>query len=219
MNHYFCDMKHETFITQLTERLVQNLPGTEGHKKMEPITRRRLLAEIHHKKPPRQSAVTIVLYPVNDETHFLLMQRHEYPGVHSGQVSLPGGSVEEGDTNLMFTALRETEEETGIPAKDIQIIGKLTDLYIPPSNFDVQPFVGTIDSIPVLKPDMHEVRELFSVSVNELIDEESIGTDFIMFHDGSCVEVPCFRFSGHMVWGATAMILSEFKVIIKEIMQ
>jgi 8-oxo-dGTP pyrophosphatase MutT (NUDIX family) len=217
MNHYFCVMKHEIFIKQLTERLVQNLPGTEGHKKMEPITRRRLLAEIHHKKPPRQSAVTIVLFAEGDETRFFLMQRHEYPGVHSGQVSLPGGSVESGDRDLMFTALRETEEETGILAKDIQIIGKLTDLYIPPSNFDVQPFVGKIDGIPDLKPDAHEVQELFSVSVNELINPDAIGTDFIMFHDGSCVEVPCFRFSGHMVWGATAMILSEFRQIIMEI--
>jgi 8-oxo-dGTP pyrophosphatase MutT (NUDIX family) len=208
---------YESYILRLTHRLTEPLPGKTGHAKMEPVTRKQFLQNYKHASEPRKSAVMILLFNQIDGLHTFFIERNVYDGVHSGQISFPGGSFEKSDTDLFHTALRETEEEIGIKAMDIKIIGKLTDIYIPPSNFDVLPVVGYLDKDPILQIDTTEVQQVFSVSIRELLNGANIGTGKIISREGNEVEVPCYWIQNHMVWGATSMILSEFIEVIREI--
>jgi 8-oxo-dGTP pyrophosphatase MutT (NUDIX family) len=206
----------ELFIHWLKTRLTQALPGNTGHSKMEPVTRKQFLLDYKHATGPRKSAVMVLLFERENALHTFFIERNIYEGVHSGQISFPGGGFEQADIDLVATALRETEEEIGIKATDIQVLGCLTDLYIPPSNFDVMPVVGYLSKAPMLQIDTSEVQQVFDVAIKELLDEKNKGKGEITARDGSKVEVPCFRFQHHMVWGATSMILSEFIYIIKD---
>ena len=200
----------ESFILNMEHRLSGSLPGQDAQVKMEPITRKKYLLHKMHDTEPKQSAVLILIFHQEDDLHIYLMKRNEYDGVHSGQISFPGGSYEKHDNDLFYTALRETEEEIGIKIKDIQVLGNLTPLYIPPSNFNVFPVVGFLNSKPSLNIDNNEVDEIFSVSFSELLSNQNIGTGMVVTRDGNEIEVPCYWFKGHKVWGATSMILSEF---------
>ncbi len=211
--------EHKIFLQSLSARLLKPLPGSQAHALMEPLTRKKFLHDFQHDSQPKKSAVAIILYFKAQEWHFYLMERNHYPGVHSGQISFPGGSAEKADRSLIDTALREAHEETGIDPNKLNIVGKLTGIYIPPSHFDVLPVVVSHEGIPLPCPDKREVLALFSVSLTELLDPINMTTDSITASDGSKVEVPCFRLSGRMVWGATAMIMSEFRQVITEIGQ
>jgi 8-oxo-dGTP pyrophosphatase MutT (NUDIX family) len=142
------------------------------------------------------------------------MKRTEYPGVHSGQISFPGGGREPGDTDIVDTALRETEEEIGIKKESITTIGTLTDLYIPPSNFLVTPVIGYINERPVFHPDPEEVDEVVEVALEKIMDTNTKQEKEITIFPDIKIKVPSYYTNGHVIWGATAMMLSELIEII-----
>jgi 8-oxo-dGTP pyrophosphatase MutT (NUDIX family) len=157
------------------------------------------------------------LYPKNGEVCFILMRRPDYTGVHSGQISLPGGKFEPGDRDLIATAVREAKEEVGIKPSTVKIIGTLTPLYIPPSNYIVTPAVGWAEPRPEFKADPREVDEMIEVKLTDFLDDRHVQSKRIKLFMGISANFPCFYIDGNIIWGATAMMLSEFRVILKEI--
>ncbi len=182
---------------------------------IEKVSRHRTNHKPNPNKPARKAAVLCLLYPgPNNETYFVLTRREEYPGVHSAQVSFPGGKTEIEDTSLYQTATRETEEEIGVPQDSIHFIRALNDLYIPPSNFLVSPFVSYAKSRPEFKTN-REVAALLEVNLEDLLSEENLKDTLMNFADGKNIETQYFDLNNHKVWGATAIILYEFRTLIK----
>ena len=207
---------YSTFIKLLRKRLQEPLPGVEAQYKMAPEGR--MPPELHDRylENARKGGVLLLLYPRMEVPHFVLTLRQEYPGVHSGQVSFPGGRMEEHDKDLVETAIRETEEEIGINRKKIDVIGKLSRLYIPPSNFLVQPVVARLTGQPEFVAEEGEVAKIIETSLEELLHENTAGTSEITVANRYTLTAPVFEIQGHTVWGATAMMLSEFIHVIEE---
>lgn len=193
-----------------------NLPGPDAQYAMSSIGRKSRVVSEFGKKEHKKSAVLILLYEKNGQVYFPLTQRRSYKGVHSGQVSLPGGKLEFDDTDLSHTAIRETHEEIGINRNQIQLIGQLTDLYIPPSNHHVHPYVGFLDDIPIFKKDDYEVEELLETPLEKLLDDSIISETKINLGNGLRIKTPYFDLHDRVVWGATAMILNEFKELVSQ---
>lgn len=188
------------------------LPGFDGvaaQLRMAPIARPMIRPELP--SGPRLGSVLILLYCVDDELHLVLTRRPEYNGVHAGQVSCPGGRHEPPE-DLGQTALRETYEEIGIAPADVELLGKLTPLYVMPSDFEVHPFVGryTGPGRPRFIPDTREVAAILEVPLRLLLDPTTRAEEEMELRGGLRMEVPFFRVGDHRVWGATAMILGEF---------
>jgi 8-oxo-dGTP pyrophosphatase MutT (NUDIX family) len=158
----------------------------------------------------------ILFYEKHNLVHTVLIKRPVYEGVHSGQVAFPGGKWEVADKSLYHTAIRESAEEIGILPEKVEFIGKLTDLYIPPSNYIVSPFVGIYNHIPTFSPDPNEVSAVIEIPLNELLrltDPFQL-VEFIL-PGGISLQSPGFDYQGNIVWGATAMILNEFLILWK----
>ena len=192
----------------------------EAQLKLAPILRIKELEKIDFSsKNPNKAGVMAVFYPDNNRvTHLALILRKTYRGVHSNQVGFPGGRVEDIDKNLKHTALRETEEEIGIPGKEIKVLKRLTRLYIPPSDFWVYPYVGLFETTPIFIPQETEVEQVLEVALQDLLNEESLITKKLSTSYAEEIEVPAFYLNGHVVWGATAMMLSELKDMLKTIL-
>lgn len=203
--------------SELNQRLAQPLPGARAHEKMVPPSRRESLHNPFPVDNVKYSAVLLLLYPNSTTFNFVLIKRAQYDGVHSGQIALPGGQIEDSDKNLKFTALRESHEEIGIDIDKVSIAGKLSEIYIPPSNFRVQPFVGFYSGKPVFKADGIETTRTIEVSLKDFLNPDLQTEKVVYRRNGAKVEVPCFYLNGEIVWGATAMILSEFLSILHEI--
>ncbi|WP_316928843.1 NUDIX hydrolase [Salinimicrobium xinjiangense] len=170
-------------------------------------------------KKPNDAAVLAVFYPgLRKETKFVLILRKTYKGVHSNQVGFPGGRVEVEDENLMHTALRETEEEVGIPRHEVEVVRELSRLYIPPSNFWVYPFMGVMKRTPVLVPQEDEVESVLEIELKDFLCDSCLTTQTLSTSYAKEIEVPAFILNGHVVWGATAMMLSEMKDILKQVL-
>ena len=166
---------------------------------------------------PNKAAVASLFYPNNQgQTCFLLTLRASYNGTHSSQISFPGGKYDAQDKFLKNTALREAFEEVGIPINDISIFKQMTEVFIPPSNFLVTPFLGYLKNTPSFKKN-HEVEELITISVEDLLNDLSISTTNVTTSYAGKIEVPCFVLNNYIVWGATAMILNEIKELLKNI--
>ncbi|MBL8131517.1 MAG: CoA pyrophosphatase [Anaerolineae bacterium] len=162
----------------------------------------------------RQAAVLLLLFPgAEGALHFPLMRRQEYPGVHSGQISLPGGRQEVGET-YVHTALREAEEEVGVLASDVRVIGSLTPFYIPPSNFEIHPIVGAISYRPPWNLHAYEVAELIETPLDVLFDEALKGEEMMQRGD-AVFRIHFYRLGEAKVWGATAAILGEFEARLR----
>lgn len=169
----------------------------------------------------REGAVLILLFPAeNGEWFFPLIQRHDYGGTHSGQISLPGGKRDPGDDTLLATALRETSEEIGVRVGRSSVIGRLSSIFIPPSNFLVEPWLAWLPHRPGgMKPEPREVEKIYELPVDIILEEAHrdhgpIGRG--MPRAGRDWEVPHFQWQGRQIWGATAMILSELADIWPE---
>jgi 8-oxo-dGTP pyrophosphatase MutT (NUDIX family) len=208
-------MAFEGFINKLTHELSQPLPGLQVQLRMTSNRRSKEMMEFRPLDKAIKSSVLILLYPgkENSQPSFVVILRPTYEGIHSGQISLPGGRFELSDENLMQTALRETKEEIGMDAGRVTIIGKLTELYIPPSNYLVQPFVGFTSSVPVFTPDPIEVEKIIEVPLRQLLDNKNRVQKEISI-GGVQFTAPSFAVKGTTIWGATAMILNEFKEIV-----
>lgn len=207
----------ERFIEELRERLTKPLPGENRQFEMAPVKRERISQIERSARTPRQSAVMIILYPQNNLLRTVLIERPVYEGVHSGQVAFPGGKFDEADKTLDRTALRETEEEIGIPATEIRVLGNLTDLYINPSNFLVTPFIGFMKNTPVFKANQREVNKIITIGLNELNDINIKGIKTLTHSSGMKIKTPYYEVEGLTVWGATAMIISELNAIVEEV--
>ena len=195
------------------------LPGEEAHRKLAPLVRIKELSEINiEERNPQVAGVMAVFYPdVEGQTRLVLILRKTYKGVHSNQIGFPGGRVEEQDRDLQETALRETEEEVGIPQDQILIVKELSRLYIPPSNFWVQPFLGLVESTPVLVPQESEVEEILEVRLTDFLDEGNIISENLSTSYAVNIDVPAYKLNGHVVWGATGMMLSEIRDLLLKI--
>ena len=192
------------------------LPGKDQQYKLAPYMR--LVESIDlEKAQPRVSAVCIILYPVNQAWHSILIERPAYEGVHSGQIAFPGGKVEEGDSGLWHTAQRETYEEVGIPIGSLGFVGKLTEVYIPPSNFIVHPYIGFLPEQPNLIPDAYEVANIIQYDVSMLLDDSIIKQRAIKHSSNTNIHTSYFDIHGNVVWGATGMVLMEFKEILRRV--
>jgi 8-oxo-dGTP pyrophosphatase MutT (NUDIX family) len=205
------------FIERLEQRLAQPLPGATAHEVMRATPVGKVLPKFEHKLPPRPGSVLILLYPDQDKIVFPLIQRPEYAGAHSGQVSLPGGKAEPGE-NTITTALREGEEEIGISAHEVKVIGALSDFFVIPSNFLVTPVIGYVSSAPVLTPDAIEVDRILFGNVPDLIHDEAIKSKEILAAGRFAMQAPYFDVEGQVVWGATAMMLNEFRTVLREVL-
>ena len=201
----------QSFINQLTQNLKNPLPGESAHRVMQATSSLRLSFKPNVKT--RKSAVLILFYPYQNEIHFPLILRPAYDGVHSGQVAFPGGRYELSDENLIRTALREAQEEIGLRLTDVKILGTLTELFIPPSNFHVLPVVASMPYRPDFYPDPREVEDIFEIKFSEISDTNIIGFSDIQVR-GENVHAPHYEIQGYKIWGATAMMISELLTVI-----
>lgn len=204
-------MEFDKLIKKLEKALQEPLPGRKGQITMapKPVDEERFIQNI--RSDHRKGAVLMLFYPGYQQRAFLpFIKRPTYPGVHSGQIAFPGGKMEESDADLSVTALRETEEEIGVESSNIQLLGKLSDLYIPPSNFMVSPFVGFTLKQPEFNPDPQEVLRIINCPVGTLLNKSIRKTALIEGREGYRLETPYFEIESEMVWGATAMMLGEF---------
>jgi len=206
------DFKH--FITQLEITITSYLPGEESQQKMR-VNYDQSIELPFSKNNSKASAVLILLYLEDNEIHFFLTKRSNELEHHKGQISLPGGTQEENE-ELTHTALRETQEEIGINKTSISIIGSMTPLFVPVTGFMIHPFIGYSSNKLEPTPDPSEVEAIFSVNISDLLNEanQTIEKRNIRGYD---VEVPYFKLNNYEVWGATSMILSEFRDLIKSI--
>jgi len=189
------------------------LPGVPAQERMATIPRP-TMAEFEHEGPPRPGAVLVLLYPRDGELYLPLTRRTDRVATHKGQISLPGGAQEPEDASLWETALREANEEIAVDPAAVRYIGALSPLLIPASNFNVHPFVGYIDEAPAFRPDPTEVAELIQLPLRGIL-EPSVKAHETCTLRGRQVEVSFYRYQQHVVWGATAMILSEFEALLE----
>ena len=205
-------MDFQHFITQLKITINNDLPGEESHQKMRVIYDQSI--ELPFSKINSiPAAVLILLYLADNEIYFFLTKRTNELKHHKGQISLPGGT-QEGNEKLIDTALRETQEEIGINKTSISIIGTITPLFVPVTGFMIYPFIGYSLYKLNPKPDPVEVATIFSVNISDLLNKENRTTEQRNIR-GYDVQVPYFKLNDYQVWGATSMILSEFRDLIK----
>lgn len=197
-------------ILELTECLRTALPGWEAQSRLEPEARKQMRTKPTEGATAKESAVLLLLFPKGDNWQLTFIQRSEYVGIHSGQIAFPGGRYEESDIDFEATALRETWEEIGVPPTQVKILGKLTSLYVPPSNFNIHPFVGILTEEPAFLPDELEVADIFTAPIPLFFDATTLQQKTVTFRDGSDVLVPCYSVNDYTIWGATSMILNEF---------
>jgi len=205
-------MLFNNFLELLSDIEKMPLPAQDAHIKMAPAERVKFYKNYDYSiHKPRKSAVLSLFYPKDTQTYLLLIVRSEYPGVHSAQISFPGGKMEPFDQSLQQTALRETEEEVGIPFDKVSVIKQLSEIYIPPSNFIVYPFMGI--SHENIQPNLNEreVSKIIELPLHDLLDDRLIIHTKLTTSYGQYMEVPAFDVDNHIVWGATAMILNEIK--------
>lgn len=198
----------EPFLRQLRRDLSEPLPGHAAQLLMEP----RPLDGAHPQRvarpDSRQGGVLVLFYPHQGDIWLPLIQRPTYNGVHSGQVALPGGGHEDEDADLVATALREAYEEVGVHPSTVEVLGSLTTLYVHVSDYLVHPTVGWTNYRPRFRPDPYEVAELIEVSLPHLLDETNRGRELRRLRNVE-MEMPYFTVDERIVWGATAMMLSE----------
>lgn len=207
----FNDFKNSIATLKVTE-----LGGLEAQFKLAPKMRLRYNADKIKANNPRKAAVLALFYPNElNETCFLLTQRARYKGTHSAQISFPGGKIDISDKNLEATAVREANEEIGIKTESVEIIRELTDVYIPPSNFLATPFIGYLSKRPKFITN-YEVETTIEVLLEDLLNDTSLTTVNLSTSYMKNTDVPCFKLNGYVVWGATAMMLSEIKELLKQ---
>ena len=196
-----------------------NLPGEEAHNIMVPKERLEKMKSINmNLVSPKTAAVMMLFYPKDGMTHLVLIVRNSYKGVHSSQIAFPGGKYEQEDLNFEQTALRETHEEIGIHPSKIEVLKAFTQLYIPPSNFMVYPFLGVSKEEISFHPNPYEVAGIIELPLSVFLSNSIIVNSEIATSYSSSVEVPAFKIDDHIVWGATAMMLSELKEVLKYVL-
>lgn len=206
------------FAGKLKSLLEAGLPGEQAHARMAPLSRPLSSLAKQSAKIFRESAVALVLFEDEGDQRIVLTQRPQYDGKHGGQVSFPGGKREEGDLDLLQTAMRECFEETGMQLTLEEYIGPLTPVFIPVSSFHVEAYLFYLDYVPQFQKDEREVEAIFTVGITELLDDKRVQQTTISLGDNvKLKDVPYFDLESKIVWGATALILSELKEILQRV--
>ncbi len=205
----------QAFIQTLRQALQQKLPGTEAQYRLaHPVRRIPLRAPAE----ARRAGVLVLFFPKNDQWHLVFIERasRNTQDRHAGQISFPGGQYETDDGNLTATALREAEEEIAAPRQDIEVLGQLSQLYIPVSNFVVQPVVGLLQSAPAFRPQESEVRAILEVPFSYFQDAARLRQmDMRISSEMLLRDVPFYDLDGKVLWGATAMMMSELLAVLE----
>lgn len=196
-------------IERLQQKILSKLPGWQAHQKMAPPLRKPLAPM---PQAVKYSAVCIVIYIKIKEPHTLLIKRTEDGKTHGGQISFPGGRLDATDFSLTYCALRECEEEIGLNRNELTVLGALSELYIPPSNFLVKPIVCCAE-VKKLNPSADEVAELIEVPLRDLFHSKNKKNQQVWASGGTGTtwEVPTYQYGNYTIWGATAMILAELE--------
>jgi len=199
----------------LTQRLEKPLPGARAHEPLRATPTGLVKPDFSHRTPPRPGSILILLCPDGSSTRIPLIKRPDYFGAHSGQVSFPGGKAEPDESHIA-TALRETEEEIGISADSVEVVGTLSSFFVIPSNFLVTPVVGVLTKPQPFRPDAKEVERIVQVQLENVLPDEAIQISEILAARIYPMRAPHFSAEGEVVWGATAMMLNEFRIIVRE---
>lgn len=212
-------MNFEVFHKILSKIEKIELPGENAQFKMVPPFRQELVAkQKNNVQNAKKAAVLALFYPdANDITTLVLILRKTYKGVHSAQVGFPGGRLEANET-LQQAAVRETFEEVGVLEQSVKVIREMTSVYIPPSNFFVYPFLGITHSTPNFIKQDDEVEDIIEVKLSDFLSDTNIISKIVKTSYTVEVEVPAFSLNDHVVWGATAMMLSEVKDLLNRVL-
>lgn len=200
----------------LKQKLTQSRPGLKSHLKMAPEHRAEELMAVRDKDfNPKLSAVLIILFREDGHFKIVFIRRSEYVGIHSGQIAFPGGRYEDSDADLQFTAIREVREEIGVPDDNLEILGSLTDLYVPPSNFLVRAYVAYAHQRPVYQKNDREVQEIIEFNLEDFYHKDIIRRkDFQAHNSLKITNAPYYEINGVIIWGATAMMMAELLEIL-----
>jgi 8-oxo-dGTP pyrophosphatase MutT (NUDIX family) len=211
-------MEFTRFLEILPKVAKVTLPGESAHVKMSPPERIAKMESIDFSTiNPKRAAVLMLVYPQNNQATLALIQRNSYKGVHSSQIAFPGGKIESFDSSPLYTALRETEEEVGVPRENVNIVCPFSEVYIPPSNFKVSPFLGYCADAPLFIPDPREVASMVDLPISVLLDDRFTEIRRMATSYSESIDVPVFNVGPHAIWGATAMMLSELKEVLKTV--
>jgi 8-oxo-dGTP pyrophosphatase MutT (NUDIX family) len=212
-------MDFQDFLQIVPHFLESSLPGEESHNLMVPKERLDQMKSINMQEiDPKKAAVMMLLYPKETKTHLVLIVRNSYKGVHSSQIAFPGGKYETTDIDFEQTALRETFEEIGVQPSKIRVIKPFTQIYIPPSNFMVYPYLGICSEELLFYPDDTEVAGIIELPLSVFLSDEIVINVKMKTSYSNEIDVPAFEIEDKIVWGATAMMLSELKTAVKEIL-
>lgn len=207
------------FLTkqELKHKLTKPLTGVHSHLKMAPPHRvRELISKSDNASNAKKSAVLIPFFHEDDRLKMIVIRRSVYVGIHSGQIAFPGGRYEEEDGDLRATALREMEEEIGIPKDKIEILGQLSDIYVPPSNFLISVFVGYLSEKPQYNIDEREVDNVIEIPFDDFFKPNVIKQkDFYVNTIRVASQAPCFDVTNAEIWGASAMVISELMDVVQ----
>lgn len=197
---------------EIRNKLSQPLPGLSSHLKLAPKVRiPELKNQLKDEANAQKSAVMILLFEEDSRMKVVFIKRSMYVGIHANQVAFPGGRYEESDINLETTALREVEEEIGIEANAIEILGRLSDIFISTSNFIVSTFVGFLKNKPTFVKDEREVADIYAINLQHFFEDDIIfEKDFIVPSSQNSIQAMCYKIGNTNIWGASAMIMSEF---------
>ena len=206
----------EAFTEELIRAFKQPLPGKRAHELLKPYLRISKNLDAPQLLKPRAGAVMTLIYPVKNIPHLLFIERPVYDGVHSGQIAFPGGKIEKTDATHLDAALRETEEEVGIPKQLIHVVGPLTELYVLASNFMVYPFVGFLNEIPKMILEEKEVAATLEIPLSKFFEKDVLKEKPIKNALGFTLMAPYYDLNGKVLWGATAMMVSELCSIIRD---
>lgn len=213
-------MKFDKFLQSVSKIENIPLPAESSQFKMSPPFREKLQEQQKDViKRAKKAGVVALFYPdYNQNTKLVLILRKTYKGVHSAQVGFPGGKLETTDLSIEHAAIRETWEEVGVPENQIEILRAMTKVYIPPSNFFVFPFIGISRLTPQFVKQDAEVEAIIEVTLQDFISDASVVTKTVSTSYSVQVDVPAFNLNNYIVWGATAMMLSEIKDLLKELL-
>ena len=207
----------QLFTDQLKAELALELPSTAAHLRLAPEMR---VEDIKTGRLPAhamESAVLILLYPKNARLHTVVILRNEYDGVHSGQISLPGGKKEDSDIDFKATALREAREEIGVVPDKFEVLGQLSPFYVRPSNYIIYPFIAFQNEQPDFLIDTTEVQRIIEIDLQKDTTYEKIENRILTFKNNLKVTAPGFVVGSEFMWGATAMMFSELIQVLKNV--
>ena len=201
-------------IEALRQKFTSKLPGEAAQDRMSPQPKYVEGKEGIHQGLPINSAVMLLLIPHQGDLAIPFIKRTNVGKYHGGQIALPGGKTEPGDGNSLHTALRECEEEIGVTSKEVTVIGELSDVYIPLSNFNITPFVGTIPEMPNFVLSKNEVEKVIIIPLKDLLDDRN-KTSQVLDRQEQKIIAPGYKIGENFIWGATAMMIAELEALVK----